>query len=393
MRYEYWISYRYLKAKRLEKFVSLISVFSIFGVAIGVMALIVVIGVMRGFSTELKRKIIGMNASIVVEKQGGIEDYEKILEKIKTIKDVKAASPYIIGQAMVRSKNKVLGCILKGINIDTEIEVTKIKDYLKHGTLYLSSWNVIIGEQMASVLGVTVGDHITIISPADGSEYDVKVRGIFSSGMYEYDIGIMFIDIKDAQEFFITGNTVSGISIKVGDIYRAGKVKTEIEHRLGFPYYARTWIESNKALFSALRLERITMFIILTLMIVVACFGILSTLIMTVMEKVRDIGILKAIGAANASIKLIFTSYGLFIGTIGTALGSLSGIGMCLLIKTTNIIKLPGDIYYFEKLPVQMTFQDIFLIIVCALMISFLATLYPAHQAARLNPVETLRYE
>jgi lipoprotein-releasing system permease protein len=393
MNYTYWIGYRYIKAKKQKGFVSLISILSVLGVTIGVMALIVVIGVMQGFRSELERKIIGMNASLVVEKDLGIERYGSVLEKIEKIEGVEAVAPYIIGYTMVRSRGRAFGIVLRGIDRDKEPRVTGIKEHLKQGDMEISPWGVLVGKHMAARLGVDIGDYVVLISPADGSEYEVQIRGIFESGMFEYDFSVMFIGIKEAQEFFILPDTVSGIGVRTKDNYDVGKVGSEIEQVLDFPFYARTWQEANERLFAALQLERTVMFIILTLIIVVASFGISSVLIMTVMEKIKDIGILKALGATSNSIRLIFTFYGLLIGGIGTFIGSLLGIGICVLIETTDIVRLPADIYHFEKLPVQLQLLDIFLIISCAIAISFIATLYPSHQAARLNPVEALRYE
>lgn len=393
MPYEFWIAYRYLVSKRKEKFVSIISFISIMGVAVGVCALIVVLAVMSGFDRDLREKIVGTNSHIVIEKQGGISDYNILVGKINKMPNVIASSPFINGQALVREKEQVLGVIFRGINIEQEKNVTNIEKYLKKGTSLLKKDTVLIGKELALRLDLDVGDSISLISAVNPKPKLFNIIGIFDSGMFDYDMNLVFTSLEGAQDFYETGDFVGAIGIKVDDLYKADKIKNDIQKELGFSYWVRSWTDLNKNLFSALKLEKITMFVILALIVLVACFNISSTLIMMVMEKTKDIGILKSIGATNLSIKKIFIFNGFFIGFFGTVLGSTLGFILCYLLKTYQFIKLPKDIYYIDKLPVNLEMFDSVSVIVAAILISLASTLYPAIQAARMEPVEALRYE
>lgn len=393
MRYELWVSFRYLVSRRKERFISIISFISIMGVAVGVCALIVVLAVMSGFDRDLREKIVGTNSHIVVEKEGGISDYNKLVERINKMPNVVASAPFINGQALVREKEQVLGVIFKGINIELEKNVTNIEKYLKKGTSLLKKDTVLIGKELALRLGLDVGDSISLISAADPKPKLFKIVGIFDSGMFEYDMNLVFTSLEGAQDFYETGDFAGGIGIKLSNLYKADKIKNEIQKELGIDYWVRSWTDLNKNLFSALKLEKTTMFIILALIVLVACFNIASTLIMMVMEKTKDIGILKSIGATNLSIKKIFIFNGFFIGFLGTVLGAGGGFFLCYLLKTYQFIKLPRDIYYIDRLPVNLEMFDSVAVIVAAILISLASTFYPAIQAARMEPVEALRYE
>lgn len=384
---------RYLLAKRKEKFISLISLISILGVAVGVMALIVVLSVMSGFDYDLQDKIIGTNAHIIIEREGGIENFPTIIDRVMGVDDVVAASPFIVGEAMIRYQDRVKGVLFKGIDAVREIKVTKLSEYIVKGDLDFKEEGVILGKELAQNLGAYLGDRVSLVSPTTSKIHHFIVEGIFNSGMYEYDMNLVFGSLSSAQRLFNAPGMVSSIGLKLDNVYQAGRVKRQIQKTLGFPYWVRSWMDINRNLFSALRLEKTAMFIILTLIVIVACFNIVSTLIMVVMEKTKDIGILKSIGATNKSIKKIFSSEGFIIGLMGTALGAGVGFLLCYLLKTYKLIKLPADIYYIDRLPVRVEWTDSLIIILAAILISWVATFYPARQAARLNPVEALRYE
>jgi len=393
MKWELFISWRYLMAKRKERFISAICLISILGIALGVMALIVVISVMNGFDNELREVFTGINPHLLIEKQEGIDNWQEFLERLSKEKHVISASPFINGQALFKVNGEASGVLLRGIDPSREGKVSKIEEYLVAGTLALSEKQIIIGSELAKKFYLSLGDEITIISPNKGESFGFEVVGIFTSGMYEYDLSLVLTNIQAAQNIFNLRGLVGGIGVRLDNLYQAGSLRRSLQKRLGYPYWVRDWMSLNRNLFSALRLEKTVMFVIVALIVLVACFNIAGHLIMMVMEKTKDIGILKAIGATNKAIKRIFTLEGLIIGLSGTALGAAGGALLCFLLKTYNFISLPRDIYYIEKLPVQMRWVDSVIIIAGALIISLLAAIYPARQAARLNPAETLRYE
>ncbi|MFC1621460.1 lipoprotein-releasing ABC transporter permease subunit [Candidatus Omnitrophota bacterium] len=393
MRYEFWISFRYLVSKRREKFISIISLISIMGVALGVTALIVVLAVMSGFDHDLREKIVGTNSHIIIEKDGGIENYNQLVDEINKMPHVVASAPFVNGQALIRQKDKVTGVIFRGIDIEREKHVTNIGKYLVVGTLELDKESVLIGRELAWRLNLSIGDEISLISAASPKPRPFKIAGIFNSGMFDYDMNLVFTSIEGAQEFYAVEGMAGGIGVRVDDLHNADAIRDEIQEAIGFGFWARSWSDLNKNLFNALKLEKITMFIILALIVLVACFNIISTLIMMVMEKTKDIGILKSIGATNAKIRNIFMLNGFFIGFTGTALGAAGGFILCYLLKTYEFVKLPRDIYYIDKLPVNLNLADAATVIIAAVAISLISTLYPAWQASRMQPVDALRYE
>jgi lipoprotein-releasing system permease protein len=393
MNFEFFISSRYFLSLQKERFISMISLISGLGVAIGVMALIVVIAVMAGFDNDLKDKIIGANPYIIIHSEEGITDFNGLSKKITSVKEVSNVAPYVSGQAFLYYKDKVLSLNLKGIDPVSEESVTRIRDYVKGGRILLPKGGIILGQELAAVLGVGVGDEVTLSSPVIGLNTPFRISGIFHTGMYDYDLNLAFLNIRDAQQFFGVGELVTQVGVKLDNPYAAPLVKKELEKILSPSLHVRTWMEINKNFFAALALEKLAMFVILTLIVLVACFNIISTLIVMVVEKTKDIGILKAIGATQATIRKIFTWGGLIIGLSGTLFGIIGGVFLCLLLKKYQFIQLPKDIYYIDRLPVALRWQDIAVIAGSALLISFLSTIYPAQKASRLNPVDALRYE
>ncbi|MBU2063472.1 MAG: ABC transporter permease, partial [Candidatus Omnitrophica bacterium] len=367
---------------------------SIIGVATGVAALIIVIGVMNGFDNELRQRIIGTSSHIVVEKIGGLDDVQYVMENLKGVKHVRALAPFLNTQALIVCDDKISSLILRGIDETLEPQVSDIGKFLKYGKLDLSqSNNIIIGQELAQRLMLHVGDEVKLLSSAKKKPEGYKVTGIFASGMYDYDSSVAFISLEKAKNLNFTAQIVSGVSVKLDDVLKANTVKKAIQERLGFPYYGRTWMDLNHNLFEALKLEKTAMFVILTLIVLVASLNIASTLIMMVMEKTKDIGILKAIGATASAIRAIFMMVGMSIGVIGTILGAAAGMILAYALKTYPFIKLPKDIYYIDTLPIKVDTADIVWIVLAALGISLFSTIYPAYQASRLNPVEALRYE
>ncbi|MDD5155748.1 MAG: ABC transporter permease [Candidatus Omnitrophica bacterium] len=395
MKPELFISWRYLAAKRREKFVSLINLISIAGVAIGVMTLIVVIAVMTGFDKDLRDKIIGNYSHITVTAYEGIaaDKYPQIAGQIASNPHVRGISPYVQGQVLVKEEDRYIAVSLKGIEPDVESGVTSISKYLIQGKLdELADDSVIIGKELAAYLGLWPGASISVYS-AKGQKNNLKVTGIFNSGMYEYDLNLIFTNIKTAQGILGLNGKFSAIAVKLDDLYSADKVRNELGKTLGFDYNLKTWTEANQNFFAALKLEKLTMFIILALIVLVASFNIISSLVVMVVEKTKDIGILKAIGMSSAEVRKIFTYQGILIGSLGIILGTLFGLILCGLLKRYQFIKLPQDIYYLDRLPVSVVWTDIAFIVLAAFTITLVSTVYPAAKAARLNPVEALRYE
>ncbi|MCK5306084.1 MAG: ABC transporter permease [Candidatus Omnitrophica bacterium] len=393
MRFELGVALRYLRSGHKSKFISAVTIFSVLGVAVGVMALIIVLAVMSGFDNDLREKIVGVNPQVYVQAAEGITFPYEVIKEIKDIEHVVAASPFIEGQALLFKNKYAQGVMMRGINSQLEPEVTRLREYLIAGYLPEAENSILVGKELARTFNLGVGSIITVVSPVKEKKYKFTVCGIFNTGMYDYDASWTYISLSDAGTFFDTDGAVSAVGVKIDDLFKAEEVKKDILKKLGYSYWVRTWMEVNRSFFSSLKLEKTVMFIIVALIVMVASFNIISTLIMMVMEKTKDIGILKSLGASRISIALIFTFCGVIIGTLGTVVGAGSGFLACHLLEKYEFIKLPADIYYVSTLPVQIQWNDSILIAVSAVALSFLATLYPAYQAAGLNPVEALRYE
>ncbi len=410
MPFEFFISKRYLKSKNQGGFLSLITLLSIAGVAVGVMALLVVIAVMTGAKTELRNKILGVESHILLMRYGAeFYDYQEKIETVKKFDSVVSATPFIYSQIIIKSASNTSGAVLKGIDFNSSVgtveqSVKKITaQYLKTAEYQKGKKQipkVILGKSLAEAMGVDAGDTVYFMLPKGRVSpigyipvmKRVAVAGIFDSGMSEYDSSIIYAPLEDARQILNMEKVVNGIAINVKDIYKAGEVLQEILTEAGPSYWGKDWMSMNKNLFSALKMEKTAMFIILILIVLVAAFNIASMLIMMVMEKRKDIAILKAMGASDKIIKKIFILKGLTIGGIGTLIGVVFGVCLTFALSKYKFISLPEDIYFFATLPVELKLTDIIVITSSSLFICFLATIYPARQAARLNPVDAIRY-
>ena len=411
MSFELFISRRYLKSKPTQAIIALITVLSVIGVTIGVTALIVVIGVMAGFETDLKSRIMGIEPHLVLKKDdSAISEYPRIVDTALAHKEVLAAWPLVELQVILRSDMRVTGATVKGVDPEAAsrglgidgIKALKTDGQQKHAAPPSQRQipGIVLGRDLARTLGLIKGDTLFVISPR-GSLAPIgyvplmkkfQVTDYFETGMYEYDGSLAFIHLAQAQGLAHLTSAANAVEIRVADIFRTDAVGRDLIAGLGEGYIFQDWKQLNKNLFSALKLEKTAMFIALTLIILVATFSIASSLVMMVMEKTKDIAILRTLGATRRAIRKVFVFQGMMIGSIGTLAGVLIGTALCYLQKKYHLINLPGDVYYITALPVNLHTLDVIMVAASALTICYLATLYPAHLAAQLEPVEAIRY-
>jgi lipoprotein-releasing system permease protein len=403
MYFEFFLGLRYLKAKRKQAFVSIISIISVVGVMVGVMALIVVLSVMNGFRADLMKKIMSVNTHILIRSyEGNINNYIDTMKAIQKMDGVVETTPSIDSQVLVNGE----GGLIRGLDTGSIGKVMNLMPLIKEGTLssldelHNGLPGIIIGSEFAGRIGASVGDEITVVSPQGkktplGRSPNSKkyiVTGLFNSGYYQYDYAYTFVSLIEAQDLLGMDDSVTSIEVKVRDAEKSDIIGKSISKDLGYPFWSLDWKASNKTLVSALNLEKYTMFIILTMIILVGALNIISALVMVVMEKSRDIAILRAMGATKRSLMRIFMIQGLFVGVAGTLGGLFSGLGLCYFISKYRLV-LPQDIYYIDRLPVAVNPLDVTLITLAAVGISFLATIYPSWHASKMDPVEALRYE
>ncbi len=417
MSFELFVALRYLFARRRQTFISVISVTSILGVALGVASLIVVLGVMNGFTTDLRDKILGANAHGIVMSadRTSLTDAPQLIDKIRQVEGVRGATPFIYSEVMLSTPHGVKGLVLRGIDPQTAPSVLGILSNMKKGDVadlaprtgadgsFSGPPGVIIGEELAQRLGVVVGSRVNLLSPAGqktSAGFAPRIRpfmvvGVFSTGMFEYDSSLGFVSLDAARDVLgLPEGSISGVELAVTDVYKADAVAERVTRAVGgYPLYTRHWMEMNANLFAALKLEKTAMAVILVLIVLVGSFSIITTLVMLVMEKTRDIAILMSMGATKGMIRRIFMLQGTIIGAIGTGLGYALGLGVALLLQKYQFIELPHGVYSLDHLPVLLQWTDMLAIGASAMVLCFVATIYPARQAASLEPAEALRYE
>jgi len=411
--FELFIGLRYTGAKRRNHFISFITAISVMGIMLGVTALIVVISVMNGFQDELRKRILGMTAHATISQYGEqLHDWQAVADQVKGIPRVLASAPYIQAEAMLVAQAAVSGALVRGVLPETEDQVTDIRKHIVQGSfddLKAGSYGIVLGRELADSLGVGVGDSLMLITsnvavtPVGAllRERKFTVVGVFQVGMFEYDRGTAFIELTDAQRLFRMGDKVSGLRLKLDDMFAAPWIVRDVTARLGGEYWVLDWTRRHANFFRAVQTERTVMFVILSLIVAVAAFNIVSTLVMVVTDKQADIAILRTLGASPASIMGVFIVQGTLIGVIGTLVGITFGVILALNVESIvpwieNLLGrqfMPADVYYISELPSRLEWLDVAKIGGMSFGLSLLATLYPAWRASRTQPAEALRYE
>lgn len=393
-----FIAKRYLRPKN-RKIFSLSTSIAIGGIFVGVAALLITLSMMNGFQNELRRRILGGTPHIIVRRYFNepFEDYEYVMQELSKYTFIEASAPFIITKSIIRFKKRMDGVIIKGVDAKREKNITQISRKIIDGVFDLDG-GCVLGIELAHNLNVMVGDTMVVASPFSDQlglfprAKKVVLKGIFDFGYYDYNSTIVYMNLGDVQSLFKMGNQISGIELRIDDVYKAPHYSTIIENDLGYPYRGQSWIESNRSIFAALKMEKIITFIVLALIILVAGFNIVGTLVNMVKKKTKEIGILRSYGFTSRQIMRVFIYHGSMIGIIGTAFGLIFAFFACLVLDQYQV-SLPGDIYFIETLPVEMSAHDFILTAFAALVISFLATIYPAKRATQLTTVEALRNE
>ncbi len=406
MTYEWFVARRYLTAKRKQAFISVISFISILGMTIGVMALVIAIALITGYQSDVQDKILGATSHVLVSDYTGegISDYTRLLPQIREIEGVKNVSPVVQETVLIQGSYRSSGAVLKGIEFEFEKGNSYWLRNLERGELpdpNAEREEILLGREMAFNIGAGIGDVVTVLSPSSRLSplgpvprmKRLRVSGIYRTGLYEFDSSSALIVLSTAQRIFNLKDRINLVQIRIEDIFKADEIKDKIKNIIPPETYATTWMEMNRSLFSALKLEKKLMFFTITLIVLVAALNIIATLILMVMEKTRDIGILMAMGATSRSIRKIFFLQGAMIGMLGTASGTALGLAWCWLANTFELIKIPVYIYQIAFVPFRIDFLDLLMIIGIALLISFLSTLFPSYRASRVDPVRALKYE
>ncbi|MBF0470361.1 MAG: lipoprotein-releasing ABC transporter permease subunit [Gammaproteobacteria bacterium] len=411
--YELFIGLSYTRAKRRNHFISFISLSSMIGIALGVTALITVLSVMNGFENELRHRILGMTSHATITSYGGvIENWDELQQRAEEHPRVVATAPFIQKEGMLMNGEEVNGSILRGIIPAEEAQLSSVATSMVEGRfedLVAGGYHIVLGGDLARALGVGVGDRVTVVSPTINVSLAgvmprlkrFQVSGIFSVGMYEYDSAMAFIHIEDAQRLFRMQDQVSGLRLELDDLYRAPFIARELAASLSRHFWVRDWTQSHRNFFRAIQTEKTVMFVILLLIVAVAAFNIVSTLVMVVTDKQSDIAILRTLGSSPTSVMMIFMVQGTVIGLIGTGLGIAGGVALALNVETIvpaiesffGVQFLPADVYYISDLPSELHWGDVGRIGIVSFLLSVVATLYPAWRASRVQPAESLRYE
>ena len=408
-----FVGMRYTRAKRRTQFISFITLTSILGIALGVTALIAVLSVMNGFESELRERILGMTSHITITgKNGKLENWQQLEQQVVDYSHVEGSAPFITEQVMINADRRVSGTVLRGIMPDLEPKVSRVGSNMKSGELtdlVAGQFGIVLGAELANSLGVLVGEKVTVISPQINSTpagilprlKRFTVVGLFQIGMYEYDRNMAIIHLDDARKLFRLGDAISGLRLKLDDLFNAPRISRTLADDLYYKYRVSDWTKAHSNFFKAIKTEKRVMFIILLLIVAVAAFNIVSTLVMVVTDKRGDIAILKTQGLSNGSVMGIFIVLGGIIGIVGTLLGILGGVLLALNIETIipaieglfGVQFMAADVYYISDVPSKLVWSDVYKIAGIAFFLSLIATLYPAWQASRVNPAEVLRYE
>lgn len=407
MAFETFIAGRYLKSRRREYFISFISFISIAGLTIGVAALNFVIAMMNGFETEVRERIIDTTAHITVYSYAGegFKEWQALADEVSQVEDVLAVAPNVFSKSVIGSSDANDGIFVKGIIPDWEFTVSELENNIVAGHVFLDETKdslpgIVLGQGLASTLRVRLGDEVILASlkqkkmtlTIQPKYKKFEVTGIFETGMNEYDANLAYISLENAQDLFKLEGLVTGLQVKIRDFYQSREVARRIEDEVGQPYYAVDWSERHKNLFSWFTLEKYGMAIVVGLIVTVAAFNIISTLIMLVLEKRKDIAILKSMGCNRKQIMKIFIIQGTLLGGIGTLCGTILGYLLCWIQETFEVVSLPSEIYFISSLPIDMRWHEFVIIAGASILISYLATLYPSRRAAQLYPAEILRH-